>query len=169
MLGTGSQTVNLDRDGCIYTGTIVHELMHAIGFYHEQNRPDRDEYIKINYANVKTGKKNLFSLAKIQFLKFLFLLLGFASNFDKGKGSYYGTAYDLKSIMQYNEYAFTTNGQKTIIPLNGEELIPSYRKTDAQILTSNDVASVKFLYQCSSNQVTTKAPTTSSYYDYYYY
>lgn len=60
MIGTGSQTVNLDRDGCIYTGTIVHELMHAIGFYHEQNRPDRDGYIKINYANVKTGKKICF-------------------------------------------------------------------------------------------------------------
>lgn len=71
--------------------------------------------------------------------------------------------------MQYNEYAFSSNGQKTIIPLNGEKLIPSYSKTDSQILTSNDVASVKYLYQCSSNQVTTKGPTTSSYYDYYYY
>lgn len=63
--------------------------------------------------------------------------------------------------MQYDEYAFSMNGRKTIIPLNGERLIPSYRKTDAQILTVNDITAVRQLYQCSNPIVTTKKPATS--------
>jgi len=33
--------------------------MHALGFYHEMQRPDRDQFIKVNYANIRKG-----SLAK---------------------------------------------------------------------------------------------------------
>ena len=36
-------------------GRILHEMMHALGFYHEHTRPDRDRYIKIEEENVKKG------------------------------------------------------------------------------------------------------------------
>jgi hypothetical protein len=32
----GSQDVSLQRSGCIYHGTIMHELIHALGYGHMQ-------------------------------------------------------------------------------------------------------------------------------------
>lgn len=47
----GKQQLSLGL-GCYTFGIIVHELGHSVGFWHEQSRPDRDNYVKILYENI---------------------------------------------------------------------------------------------------------------------
>ncbi|CDW54647.1 Astacin domain containing protein [Trichuris trichiura] len=42
----GEQMLSLD-DGCVIYRTVIHELMHSVGFWHEHERPDRDSYTMI--------------------------------------------------------------------------------------------------------------------------
>ena len=39
-------------------GIIVHELGHAVGFWHEHTRPDSNEHVKILKNNIKKGNEN---------------------------------------------------------------------------------------------------------------
>lgn len=41
--------------GCDHKAVIEHELLHALGFYHEQSRTDRDDYVNIWLDQVKPG------------------------------------------------------------------------------------------------------------------
>ena len=58
MIG-GKQELSLRAGGCTFMGTAAHELIHALGFYHEQSRADRDNYLRVFYENVDPCKYRL--------------------------------------------------------------------------------------------------------------
>ncbi|KAL7833731.1 hypothetical protein AOLI_G00286910 [Acnodon oligacanthus] len=119
-----AQTVSLDRNGCIYHNTVQHELLHALGFNHEQTRNDRDNHIRVVWENIIENMKH---------------------NFDKINTLNQGTPYDYNSVMQYHRTAFSKNGQPTMIPIPNSN-VPIGQATQ---MSQNDITRLNRLYKCS--------------------
>ena len=85
-IGDGMREVGLEQSGCIHmkvkcvccflslyrlAQVVVHELLHIVGVKHEQCRPDRDDFITIDWSNIQDGgpsqyyKVILFSLESV--------------------------------------------------------------------------------------------------------
>ena len=64
----GRQVVSLGP-GCAHRSVILHELGHVLGFWHEQNRPDRDKFVRINKENII--KSTLYGSRQLAMSRFL--------------------------------------------------------------------------------------------------
>ncbi|GMT36552.1 hypothetical protein PFISCL1PPCAC_27849, partial [Pristionchus fissidentatus] len=132
----GRQVLSLG-DGCIQKGIIVHELMHTVGFFHEQSRADRDDYVTINWMNVENGLQDQFDKYSLTMIDHL------------------GTAYDYGSIMHYAKTAFSKNGKPTITPKKDGVTIGQRRG-----FSTNDLYKINKLYACPAS--TQGGPPSSS-------
>jgi len=129
----GKQVVSLGN-GCFSTGVIIHELMHAAGFWHEQSRADRDSYIRINWGNIITGMEYNFQKYNWNTIQHL------------------NEPYNLRSIMHYGSKAFSKNGRNTLDAINGGNIGHlGQRGGFSQI----DLNKLKKLYKCGGTTTTT--------------
>ncbi|GFT49585.1 zinc metalloproteinase nas-8 [Nephila pilipes] len=67
----GQQSISLSADGCLTEGTILHEMSHSIGFIHEHNRPDRDQYLRILTENIPADWLSQYDKASSEDIKLL--------------------------------------------------------------------------------------------------
>ncbi|KAF4527091.1 hypothetical protein B566_EDAN015364 [Ephemera danica] len=58
----GRQIINLQPNGCFSPGTVIHEMMHALGLPHEQSRQDRDRHVRIIWSNIRRGEEPQFAI-----------------------------------------------------------------------------------------------------------
>ena len=106
-----------------------------MGFWHEQSRPDRDDYIQINSINIKPGRSHNFKIRN-------------SFNID-----YQGTVYDYKSVLHYSRKSFSKNGKDTITITN----LTEYQRQGSpnlgqrSHLSVNDVIQANRLYNCKGS------------------
>jgi len=118
----GVQDLSL-TSGCLYRrGTIQHEFLHALGFYHSHMRPDRDNYVTINEENIQDGNYKNFRIAE--------------------NSSTLGTEYDYGSVLHYSSRAFSKNNLPTI-DANGNAI------GQRDKISPGDRLLVRLRYQCS--------------------
>lgn len=129
-----------DREqGCFRLYTIVHEFLHAIGFFHMQSATERDEYVEIVWDKIQSGTEN---------------------NFEAHGDNYimnYNVEYDYGSVMHYGPTAFSIDGSHTIVPkrdLQGETMGQRVKISD------NDIARVNRMYCNEPWETTTSRPTS---------
>ena len=133
----GVQVVELGS-GCNYQSTILHEICHALGMWHEQSRPDRDEYVQVMQDNVKNHqlhnflKRNIFEVDS------------------------QGAPYDYASVMHYSLDSFAKEDRLDTLKVIDEE---EYEKQGrpyvgyAPTLSKLDVTQLNRLYNCPGSGI----------------
>jgi astacin len=117
--GSGSCTV----------ATILHEMGHIVGLYHEQSRPDRATYLTVDFNNVIKGSEGNFAVP--------------ADNFqDLGP-------FDYASVMAYIPFAFSRNGGPVL-----ETIPPGMPLSNQTGYTAADIDGIKRLYGFFPNSIT---------------
>lgn len=96
---------------------IAHEILHALGFVHEQNRTDRDQYLTMIPANIDERYQDNFYRLPQELMK----VSGLAP-------------FDFESLMIYPPDMFSKNGQATMqSKVKEKEIRPSRRLSPGDI------------------------------------
>lgn len=114
----GKQTISLDQ--YISVGSVIHEMGHTVGLYHEHARKDRDQYVSIQWNNIQDGQAYNFNM--------------YNSGTDIGP-------FNINSVMMYWPNSYSKNGQPTIKRANNTTF--TYNRTG---FTTGDINTINAMY-----------------------
>ncbi|XP_005072497.1 meprin A subunit alpha isoform X1 [Mesocricetus auratus] len=116
--------------GCDYKAIIEHEILHALGFYHEQSRTDRDDYVTIWWDEILSGYEHNFN------------------TYDDTTITDLNTPYDYESLMHYAPFSFNKNESIPTITAK----IPEFNNIIGQRLdfSAIDLERLNRMYNCTS-------------------
>ncbi|XP_012520108.1 PREDICTED: meprin A subunit alpha [Propithecus coquereli] len=116
--------------GCDYKAIIEHEILHALGFYHEQSRTDRDDYVNIWWDEIIPGYEHNFDTYDDNFITDL------------------NTPYDYESVMHYAPFSFNKNDSVPTITAK----IPEFDSIIGQRLdfSALDLERLNRMYNCTT-------------------
>ncbi|XP_072567320.1 meprin A subunit beta [Paramormyrops kingsleyae] len=125
----GKQQLSIGSN-CDRIGTIEHEFLHALGFWHEQSRADRDDYVAIMWDYIQAGKEHNFN------------------TYNDTVSSDLNVPYDYTSVMHYSKTAFQNGSQSTIITK-----IPAFADVIGQRMefSDSDLLKLNRLYNCTTS------------------
>jgi hypothetical protein len=124
----GTQTIG--GSGACTTTTILHEMGHALGFFHEQSRADRDSYVNFMEQNIDKPNHGNFDM--------------FSYAVDSG-------LYNYASIMEYGPFTFNKDGVSPTL-----ETIPAgmVLGTSMPQYTTGDLDGIMRLYAHAPSAIT---------------
>ncbi|XP_033726869.1 zinc metalloproteinase nas-15-like [Pecten maximus] len=116
---------------CRKTRITTHELLHALGLFHEQSRPDRDGFVDIQIQNIIPRNRGNFNR--------------FSNSIINSRG----IPYDFTSIMHYSNRAFSLNGGYTIVPKGSSNRAKYLNKIGrSRSMSRGDKLAINFMYKC---------------------
>lgn len=117
-----------DDQSCIQEDTVIHELFHVIGLWHEHMRADRDAFINVLYKNIEPAQYPQFE------------------KLSSRDATTYSVPYDYNSVMHYDENAFAKPGKISMMTKDSKFQKVIGHPKDA---SSNDYKKVCAIYHCS--------------------
>ncbi|XP_078024745.1 meprin A subunit beta-like isoform X2 [Epinephelus lanceolatus] len=125
----GKQQLSIG-ERCDTLGIVEHEFLHALGFWHEQSRADRDDYVNIIWGNIETNHTHNFK------------------KYDDTVSSALGVPYDYGSVMHYSKDDFSKNSEPTIVTK-----IPQFMDVIGQRIgfSASDLTKLNRLYNCTKS------------------
>nr|XP_061795493.1 meprin A subunit beta-like [Nerophis lumbriciformis] len=123
----GKQYLSIGTN-CDRIATIEHEFLHALGFWHEQSRADRDDYVQIMWDYISEGREHNFNIH------------------NDTTSSSLGVPYDYGSMMHYSKGAFSKGSESTIVTK-----IPAFADVIGQRMefSDSDLLKLSRLYNCT--------------------
>ncbi|TRY70568.1 hypothetical protein TCAL_06112 [Tigriopus californicus] len=162
--GKGQHIVHLNRPICMYSQVIAHELLHLLGVGHEHQRPDRDDFVRVNWNNIIPDMaynffKDIWQEDISHPPELCFGREATTHNVQHARRdnctnglvrANLGVGYDYQSIMHYETHFFAINASEpTLISKSADPI-----KFSAPSMTAKDVQKLQRAYNCNGTSTT---------------